>query len=165
MTELDSEGASVHAAAAFTGAIHATSIVIDGYAILIGGKSGAGKSDLALRMIDRGAMLLSDDYTVVTRQGGAVLASTPPEIAGQMEVRGIGILSMPCAPPTPVALILQQETTSQPAERYPFSGRTLSLCGLDIAALILDFMAASAPIKAELALRHVIAPLAGRNSL
>ena len=43
--------------------IHASCVAIDGRALLIEGASGDGKSDLALRLIDRGATLVSDDYT------------------------------------------------------------------------------------------------------
>ena len=50
--------------------IHVSSVAIGGRAVLIGGRSGAGKSDLALRLIDRGASLISDDYTFVRRESG-----------------------------------------------------------------------------------------------
>jgi serine kinase of HPr protein (carbohydrate metabolism regulator) len=44
--------------------LHATSVAIDGHVVLIQGVSGIGKSDLALRLIDRGAVLISDDRTL-----------------------------------------------------------------------------------------------------
>jgi hypothetical protein len=71
--------------------------------VLIGGRSGAGKSDLALRLIDRGASLVSDDYTELRRVGGRVLARAPAEIAGKIEVRGLGILDLPAAADVPFA--------------------------------------------------------------
>ena len=55
--------------------IHVSSVAIDGRAVLIGGRSGAGKSDLALRLIDRGATLVSDDYTFVRRLKDRAFAS------------------------------------------------------------------------------------------
>ena len=52
--------------------VHATCIAIDSGAgplgILLRGSSGAGKSDLALRMIDQGARLVADDQCVLSRQ-------------------------------------------------------------------------------------------------
>ena len=72
--------------------VHASTVALDGRAVLISGPSGSGKSDLALRLLDRGFALVSDDQTVVKKQGDALLASAPPSIAGKMEVRGIGIL-------------------------------------------------------------------------
>ncbi|MFN3389305.1 MAG: HPr kinase/phosphorylase, partial [Allosphingosinicella sp.] len=46
--------------------VHASCVAIGGRAVLIAGRSGSGKSDLALRLIDRGARLVSDDYTILT---------------------------------------------------------------------------------------------------
>ena len=63
--------------------LHATCVAIDGRALLIEGRSGAGKSDLALRLIDRGATLVSDDYTRLTRSGDALIASAPETIRGR----------------------------------------------------------------------------------
>jgi serine kinase of HPr protein (carbohydrate metabolism regulator) len=65
-------------------------------AVLITGPAGAGKSDLALRLIGRGWRLVSDDYTHVSASGGALYAVAPETIAGRMEVRGVGIVPV-CA--------------------------------------------------------------------
>ncbi len=62
--------------------------------MLITGPSGSGKSDLALRLLDRGFTLVSDDQTIVKRDGNRLLASAPPTIAGKLEIRGIGIVEM-----------------------------------------------------------------------
>ena len=70
--------------------LHASTVSIKGRAVLIEGPSGSGKSDLALRLIDRGATLVSDDYTIVRRIDGNLIASAPPNIAGLCEVRGCG---------------------------------------------------------------------------
>ena len=164
MTELDAAHSAHYALESFAGAVHATGVAIDGHAVLIAGKSGSGKSDLALRLIDRGAILLSDDYTHVERKIGAVLGSAPANIAGQMEVYGIGILSMPHALPSPVRLIVHPGEGS-PEERCPLDTRTVTLCGVPIPVLSLRFPDASAPIKVELALRHLLAPLSERMTL
>ena len=62
--------------------------------MLITGPSGSGKSDLALRLLDRGFTLVSDDQTIVRRDGDRLIASAPPTIAGKLEIRGIGIVEM-----------------------------------------------------------------------
>src|SRR3546814_17295142 len=84
--------------------LHVSCVAKDGRAILIAGRSGAGKSDLALRLIDRGAVLVSDDYTVVRRVSGKLLAAAPRNIEGQMEVRGVGLVKVESVRDIPVAL-------------------------------------------------------------
>ena len=74
--------------------VHASTVAIDGRAVLISGPSGSGKSDLALRLLDRGFTLVSDDQTIVRADGDRLIASAPPTIAGKLEVRGIGIVDM-----------------------------------------------------------------------
>lgn len=143
-------------APAFSGAIHATAVVIDGQAVIIRGDSGTGKSDLALRLIDRGASLLSDDYTLVEAHEGHAIARPAPNIAGLIEVRGLGPVNMAHADEAPVALIVRLASPSGPEpERYPPEGLTTRLCGIDLPLLHLYGLEASAPIKVELALRRV----------
>ena len=73
---------------------HASTVAVDGRAVLITGPSGSGKSDLALRLLDRGFTLVSDDQTIVRREGNKLIASAPPNIAGKLEIRGVGIVEM-----------------------------------------------------------------------
>lgn len=128
--------------------IHATAVAIGGRAVLLTGASGAGKSDLALRLIDRGAVLVADDQVELNARGGRLLASSPTTIAGQIEVRGVGIVAMPFDADVPVALVIDLD--SRP-ERLPEPGaRTLAGIAVPLAAL--DPYAASAPIKVELLL-------------
>ena len=76
-------------------------------AVLLLGDSGAGKSDVALRLIAAGAKLVSDDQTVLFVERGRVLADAPPNLAGGMEIRGIGIVRVDKAPPSPVILAVR----------------------------------------------------------
>jgi serine kinase of HPr protein (carbohydrate metabolism regulator) len=62
--------------------LHASTVARDGRAVLISGPSGSGKSDLALRLLDRGFGLVSDDQTIVQKDGARLLATAPPTIAG-----------------------------------------------------------------------------------
>lgn len=117
---------------------------------MIEGPSGAGKSDLALRLIDRGATLISDDRTQVTRDGDRLLAHPPQHMAGQIEVRGLGIVSMAPGEATPVALIVR---LASEAERLP-ERRIRRIAGIAVREVALDPFRASAPIKVESALRH-----------
>ena len=47
--------------------LHSTSVVIEDAGVIIIGNSGSGKSDLALRLIDSGATLISDDVTLLKK--------------------------------------------------------------------------------------------------
>ncbi|GAA0334070.1 HPr kinase/phosphatase C-terminal domain-containing protein [Sphingomonas oligophenolica] len=132
--------------------IHASTVAIDGHAVLLEGPSGAGKSDLALRLIDRGAVLVSDDYTLLTRSDGLLLASPPATIAGRIEVRGVGILPLPHAGPISVAMIVRLDGHF---ERLP-EPVTRMIAGVPIPEIAIDPREHSAPIKVELALRHLL---------
>src|SRR5580704_5144666 len=57
--------------------------------------SCAGKSDLALRLIEAGGRLVSDDQTHLARRGLSLVATPPPALAGMIEVRGVGIVPLP----------------------------------------------------------------------
>ncbi len=130
--------------------LHATTVSIDGRAVMIEGVSGSGKSDLALRLIDRGAILVSDDQTLVVRAGKRLLARAPTTIAGRIEVRGIGILAMPHVDDVPVALLVRIDGA---IERMP-ERRARRIAGIDVRQFAVDPFHASAPIKVELALRN-----------
>lgn len=132
--------------------LHASTVAIDGQAVLIEGRSGAGKSDLALRLIDRGATLVSDDYTVVMRSDGQLLARAPTTIAGKIELRGLGIVAMPAIADVPVALIVRLDAE---VPRMP-EPRVRRIADLPVRELALDAFTASAPIKVELALRQEV---------
>jgi serine kinase of HPr protein (carbohydrate metabolism regulator) len=75
--------------------------------ILILGASAAGKSDLALRLIEKGAILVSDDRTELCQQAGKLVARAPATIRGLIEVRGVGIVAVPHAPKARVALAVE----------------------------------------------------------
>ena len=58
--------------------VHASCVALDGNGVLLRGPSGSGKSDLALRLIDGGAVLVADDQVALTVEGEKILASAPP---------------------------------------------------------------------------------------
>jgi len=132
--------------------IHASCVSIKGRAVLIEGRSGEGKSDLALRLIDRGATLVADDQTICQRQDGILLASPPMTIAGRIEVRSLGILEMPHIERAPVALLI---VILDAPPRFPGDPRKRRIAGVDVPVLALAALEPSAPIKAELALARI----------
>ena len=129
--------------------LHASTVAINGRAVVISGPSGSGKSDLALRLIDRGFTLVSDDQTLVRRDGDRLLATAPPSIAGKLEIRGIGIVDMERLSDAPVALMV--ELTSD-IQRLPDDSRERPILGVNLPLISIDAMTASAPSKVALAL-------------
>lgn len=86
--------------------------------VLITGRSGAGKSDLALRLTGQGGWrLVADDYAHVFASGGALYAAPPEAIAGRIEARGVGVL--PACAHGLVRLVLAVELTREAVERLP----------------------------------------------
>lgn len=135
--------------------IHASTVAVDGRAVLISGPSGSGKSDLTLRLLDRGFTLVSDDQTIVRRDGDRLLASPPPQIAGKLEVRGIGIMEMQAQSDVAVALLV--ELTSD-IQRLPDDSREHTVLGVPLPLVSIDAMTASAAAKVALALERMGLP-------
>lgn len=130
--------------------VHATCVSIGGRGVLIAGPSGSGKSDLALRLIDRGAALVSDDYTLVIPVAGRLTGSAPATIAGRIEMRGVGLAEVDCEHRVPLCLLVQLD---RPPERLPEGDARATVAGLELPVIGLAALEASAPIKVEYALR------------
>jgi HPr kinase/phosphorylase len=111
-------------------------------AVLVVGPPGSGKSDLVLRLLARGFELVADDQVRI--QEGVV--SCPPELAGLLEVRGLGIMRLPHRPTARLALIVD---LAEMADRLPFP-RLDPVLGC--AVISVDAAAASAPERVALAL-------------
>ena len=129
--------------------LHASCVAIGGRAILIAGPSGSGKSDLALRLLDRGFTLVSDDRTIVSKEGDALIASAPDPIRGKLEIRGIGIVGLETEGNVPIAMVV--ELTSDMA-RMPDDSRERLILGTSVPLVNVDAMTASAAAKIVVAL-------------
>jgi serine kinase of HPr protein (carbohydrate metabolism regulator) len=129
--------------------LHASTVALDGRAVMIAGPSGSGKSDLALRLLDRGFTLVSDDQTIVRRSEERLIASSPPTISGKLEIRGVGIVAMDHVDDVPVALLV--ELTSD-IQRLPDENRERPILGIPLPLISVDAMTASAASKVALAL-------------
>ena len=132
---------------------HATCVAIEGRGVLLRGPSGSGKSDLALRLIDAGALLVADDQTELYLAEGRLMARSPATIAGQLEVRGLGIVDRPRLAAAPVALLVDLVPAGE-VERLPEERRE-ALLGQALPLIALDPFAASAGAKVKLALERL----------
>ena len=139
-----------------TTGLHGSCAARGGRGVLLLGASGSGKSDLLLRLIDRGFALVADDRVVIE----AGQAAPPPALAGLIEIRGLGLLRLPHVAPVPLALALALDEAAsllaEPAARgdagerrlpRPRRHRTLGVPMLRIAPFD-----ASAALRVEIAL-------------
>jgi len=120
-----------------------------------------GKSDVALRLLQRGWRLLSDDQTHVVVRDGVAQASSPLSISGMMEVRGVGVVSIPGAATSgrdyAVALVVDLVNDPSQVERLP-DLLTCDVMGVSLPCVRVYGFAASAPdvitVALEVALGH-----------
>jgi len=117
------------------------------------GESGSGKSDLALRLIDNGATLVSDDYTQIILGNGKLLANPAPNISGLLEVRGVGLLTMEFISNAQLALAVQLVPRSS-TERLP-EAQFFGCLGLELPLLSLHSFDSSTPAKIHIALSQI----------
>lgn len=129
--------------------IHASCVAVENRGLLLLGPSGRGKSDLALRLIDRGARLVADDRCDIWFDQGRLWCAPPEVLAGKLEVRGLGILDRPWTAPVPLALAVR---LADRYERMPPADAVERIAGHDLPAVLLSAFEGSAPIKVLLAL-------------
>lgn len=100
--------------------LHATLVEVAGKGVLIKGKSQSCKSDLALRLIEnKNAKLVADDVVILEKQNNAIIGYAPDNIAGLLEVFGIGIIKMPYLEKCRIDLIVNTKDKSENIERMP----------------------------------------------
>jgi serine kinase of HPr protein (carbohydrate metabolism regulator) len=133
--------------------LHGSAVAIGGNGVLLCGPSGSGKSDLALRLIDRGAKLICDDALHIEHSNGLPLLSCAPNIAGKIEIRGIGICPVDFVPSAPLRLIVQ---LTQDVERMPPEHQRINIADFSVPMFKLDPFQASSALKVEWALQSVI---------
>jgi HPr kinase/phosphorylase len=76
--------------------LHGSLADVYGVGLLFIGRSGIGKSECVLDLVERGHRLVADDVVQVTRRGAGVLIGRGHELAGHhMEIRGIGLIDIP----------------------------------------------------------------------
>jgi HPr kinase/phosphorylase len=134
--------------------LHGSCVSKDGNAVLVVGPPGSGKSDLALRLLSRGFELVADDQVDINHG----IASSPAEIAGLLEARGVGIVRLPYQINARLALIVELVGIVELdgnvgldgwGDRLPMPHRHSEL---DLPVVRIDASAASAPDKVALAL-------------
>ncbi|MGH2574254.1 MAG: HPr(Ser) kinase/phosphatase, partial [Ignavibacteria bacterium] len=76
-------------------AIHGSFVDVYGVGILFSGRSGIGKSEIALDLVERGHRLVADDVVMVSRKGEGILIGSGTDLVKHfMEIRGLGIIDV-----------------------------------------------------------------------
>ena len=132
--------------------IHSTSVVIDDNGVLILGDSGSGKSDLALRLIDNGATLISDDISICRKNSNNIYLYCPPEIKGLLEVREIGIITVPFVERIRLRLVVNLKSNNN--ERFP-KDTSFRIMGIKIPTINIEGKNSSAVAKIKVKLNEI----------
>jgi len=128
--------------------VHATVITVQGHGVLIQGPSGSGKSDLALRLLDRGAALVADDCALLTARRSRLFAEAPHNIFGMLEVRGVGIIDWPTsAHAAKLDLAVNSSLITQ-------NKKSAELLGIKIPLISIDLLRSSSPFVVESSLKR-----------
>ncbi len=140
---------------------HATCVDFNGKGVLIIGKSGAGKSDLALRLIKNNqhssclVTLVSDDQVCLTGLNHRLIASPPKPLEGLLEVRGVGLCHFEFLASSPIYLLVKLDK-NKTIERLPdFSQQQDAIAGISIPYIVLNPFESSAHLKVSAALEHL----------
>ncbi|GBU16720.1 MULTISPECIES: HPr kinase/phosphatase C-terminal domain-containing protein [Methylobacterium] len=121
--------------------IHATCVAVAGEGILIRGEPGAGKSVLALQLLERcrgdgvPAALVGDDRVALETVGAVVVARGHPAIEGLIEMRGVGLCRVETCAQAPLRLVVDLVTS---APRVPEDDGTVALHGVRLRRLVLE---------------------------
>jgi serine kinase of HPr protein (carbohydrate metabolism regulator) len=138
--------------------VHGTCFSVGGGAVLLQGSSGAGKSDLAYRLIVyHGAHLIADDQVVLSETTGKLTASPCDGWAGQLELRGLGIGTVPHLQSAEIALVVDLVGRGE-VPRLP-EPAFVTLLGVEVPVIKLHAFDQSTPAKILAAIKHL--PLSG----
>ena len=144
--------------------VHGTCVSVGGVGVLMLGVPGAGKSDLALKLVDQAGYgisaklarseLVADDQVVITRRGATLVATAHATLQGKLEIRGLGIVELKVKPKVVLKLVVKLQSHSQ-IERLPDMS-TYEILGLSLAAVEIDNAAASATARVRAAVNWLV---------
>ncbi len=112
--------------------VHGTAVLVGAEGVLIRGKSGSGKSALALALIQRGGWLIADDRLTLSSCHGRLVGSAPGATAGLIELRGRGLIKVPFERSGVIRLVVDI-VGSEGLERMPEAPQlTATLLGIEL---------------------------------
>lgn len=122
--------------------VHGSFIDVYGVGVLLTGRSGIGKSEIALDLIERGHRLVADDVVMITRKGEGILMGAGTDVVKHfMEIRGLGLIDVKSIFgirsirfQKRVEIVVELEEWKQDAEytRTGLDHKTLAVMGVDL---------------------------------
>ena len=101
--------------------MHATCVDINGSGVLIVGRSGSGKSSLAINLLALGSKLVADDQCELVKKNNRFSVSKPASLPNSIEIRGVGLVSVPMVVETSLDWVVnmdEAETERMPDVRF-----------------------------------------------
>ena len=135
--------------------VHASAVVVDGRGVLVRGPSGSGKSSLVLALLvgAPGSRLVADDRVTLTAEDGRLRAAAPAEIAGLIEVRGLGIRRQAAETTAEIALVVDLLPEEECARMPEPDARRTTIAGVAVERMALPIGLADGWIRVVAALR------------
>ncbi len=127
--------------------LHATTVQLQGRGVMLMGKSGSGKTETALTLIERAisrgeqGCLVADDRTILMKDSEKLIASVPEQLRGGVEIRGAGLFTVAYVKQTPLDLVVSLVSRDE-AERYP-DGRKWQFEGVEVPRLLLPALSSN----------------------
>ena len=131
--------------------LHATCVSFDKKGVLLQGPSGIGKSDLALRLIEIGGILVADDQVDLSVRAGRLIANSPKSLLCKLEVRGLGIIEFPTIQNVPLSIVVDL-VQKERVPRFP-ELEYLQILNVCIRRLFLSPFESSCAIKIKTAVQ------------
>ena len=97
--------------------VHASCVDVNGSGVLIVGRSGSGKSSLAINLIALGSKLVADDQCELVRENNSFCISKPASLPKSIEIRGVGLVSVPVVKETSLDWVVNMDEVEK--ERMP----------------------------------------------
>jgi serine kinase of HPr protein (carbohydrate metabolism regulator) len=136
--------------------IHASALQLDDRGVLIRGAAGSGKSSLLLQLLSAdpaNARLVADDRVVIRNEGGRLIASPHPSLAGLIEVRGQGIVRLPSVPRVAIDLVADLANATLCPRLPTADERRTTLAGIELPRIFIACGAGDGPARIRAALR------------
>jgi HPr kinase/phosphorylase len=124
--------------------VHGVLVDVIGVGVLVTGKSGIGKSETALDLVQRGHRLVADDVIAIQRRGTHIVGKAAGVLGHHMEIRGLGIINVKDlfgiaavreSKRIELMIELRDWSTEEEYDRLGFDDRTTDMLGVQVAAL------------------------------